>query len=134
MMRSIALVTARFVSVCLAALVAFGVLWQQPAHAESYQIKMGSDNGMLVFEPSNITVKPGDTLTWVNNRSYPHNFVFDKTKSAAELVKLSHSQLSMTPGEQISIEIPVNLAAGTYEYYCEPHRGAGMAGKVTVTS
>jgi len=23
-------------------------------------------------------------------------------------------------------------AAGTYEFYCEPHRGAGMVGKVIV--
>jgi plastocyanin len=23
--------------------------------------------------------------------------------------------------------------AGTYEYYCEPHRGAGMMGVLTVT-
>jgi plastocyanin len=24
------------------------------------------------------------------------------------------------------------LEAGTYDYYCEPHRGAGMVGKVIV--
>jgi plastocyanin len=134
MIRPIASAIGRLVGVCLVALVAFGLLWQQPALAESYQVKMGNDGGLLVFEPSNISVKPGDTVTWVNNKSFPHNFVFDKAKSAPELVELSHTQLSMTPGEQISIEIPAGLAAGTYDYYCEPHRGAGMAGKITIAS
>jgi plastocyanin len=120
--------------VLLVTLVAIGALWNLPASAQTYTVKMGADNGLLVFEPRNLTVKAGDTVTWVNNKSYPHNFVFDKSKTAPEIVKLSHSGLSMKPGEENSIVIPADLAAGSYEYYCEPHRGAGMAGKITIAS
>merc|ERR1719263_1321883 len=40
-------------------------------------VKLGSDSGQLVFEPADITVKKGDSVTWVNNKAYPHNVVFD---------------------------------------------------------
>ena len=57
-----------------------------------------------------------------------------RCKTAPEIVKLSHNQLSMKPGEENLIVIPTDLAAGSYDYYCEPHRGAGMAGKITIAS
>ena len=133
-MLQIARSIGRIASVLLITLVAIGTLWNLPANAETYTVKMGGDNGLLVFEPKNITVKAGDTITWVNNKSYPHNFVFDQSKTAPEIVKLSHNQLSMKPGEENSIVIPTDLAVGSYDYYCEPHRGAGMAGKITIAS
>merc|ERR1711904_365766 len=39
-------------------------------------VKMGSDDGKLVFEPSDITICKGDTITWTNNKAGPHNVVF----------------------------------------------------------
>ena len=33
-------------------------------------IKLGSDSGQLVFDPSEVTVAVGDTVTWVNNKGY----------------------------------------------------------------
>ena len=133
-MRQIARSIGRLARVLLITLVAISTLWNLPASAETYTVKMGGDNGLLVFEPKNLTVKAGDTVTWVNNKSYPHNFVFDQSKTAPEIVKLSHDQLSMKPGEENSIVIPTDLAAGSYDYYCQPHRGAGMAGKLTIAS
>ena len=50
-----------------------------PAAAETYTVKMGTDNGLLKFEPAELTIKPGDTVKWVNNKLSPHNVVFDKT-------------------------------------------------------
>jgi plastocyanin len=35
-------------------------------------------SGALVFEPATVTVKAGDTVTWVNNAGFPHNIVFDE--------------------------------------------------------
>ena len=106
-----------------------------PASAETYTIKMGADNGMLAFEPANVTVKSGDVVQWVNNKLPPHNIVFDAanvpTKSADLAKELSHPQLLYTAGEEVKLEIK-DLPAGTYTYYCQPHRGAGMVGKITV--
>ncbi len=94
-----------------------------PASAETYTVKMGADSGTLQFEPSTLTVKAGDTVKWVNNKLSPHNVVFDGSK------ELSHEKLVFSPGE--SYESTFN-EPGTYDYYCQPHRGAGMVGKIVV--
>lgn len=33
-------------------------------------VKLGSDSGQLVFDPAEVTVSVGDTVTWVNNKGY----------------------------------------------------------------
>lgn len=109
-----------------------------PAAAETFTVKMGSDSGMLMFEPANITIHTGDTVKWVNNKLPPHNIMFDEKQvpnADKELAtKLSHSQLLFSPGESYEIAFTGDLPAGSYTYYCAPHRGAGMVGKITVES
>ena len=108
------------------------------AAAETYTVKMGTDKGMLGFEPNKLTVHPGDTIKWVNNKVPPHNVVFDGAKNPAkstDLAKnLSHKKLLMTPGQSTETTIPADAPAGEYSFYCEPHRGAGMVGRVLVES
>lgn len=104
-----------------------------PANAETYTVKMGSDNGLLKFVPDTLTIKPGDTVKWVNNKLAPHNAVFDPSKMDSDLAKsLSQKNLLFSPGEGYSTTFPKDIAPGTYPYYCEPHRGAGMVGKIIV--
>jgi plastocyanin len=107
-----------------------------PASAETYTVKMGADNGMLVFSPDKLTVKPGDTVKWVINKVPPHNIVFDDKlvpgKDKALAKSLSHPQLEMTPGAGYQLTIPQDIPAGEYTYFCAPHRSAGMVGKLTV--
>lgn len=111
-------------------------LFTPTAAAETYKVKLGSDKGMLVFDPPKLTVKPGDTIEWINNKVPPHNVVFDAannpTKSADLAKKLSHKQLMMSPGQEDKLTIPEDTPPGDYTFYCEPHRGAGMIGKLTV--
>ena len=33
-------------------------------------VKLGSDSGQLVFDPSEVTISKGDSITWVNNKGY----------------------------------------------------------------
>lgn len=123
-----------FLSVLL--VVSSLVLMAAPASATDYEVKMGSDSGLLVFEPANLTVKPGDTVTWVNNKMAPHNVIFDgagvpgKDKELAD--KISHSDLTFAPGESYATTFTDDMPAGTYTYFCAPHRGAGMVGKVVL--
>lgn len=104
-----------------------------PAAAATYEVKMGADSGMLQFEPNSVTIKPGDTVKWVNNKVAPHNVVFDSSKMDDSLAtKASHKGLFFSPGESYETTFPADTPAGEYPFYCEPHRGAGMAGKVIV--
>jgi len=137
-MKSIA-ATLRRLGVAVLTMVLFissFALFTPSAAAETYQVKLGSDKGMLVFDPAKLTIKPGDTVEWVNNKVPPHNVVFDAANNpthSADLAKsLSHKQLLMTPGQNLKVTFPEDAAAGDYTYYCEPHRGAGMIGKITV--
>jgi plastocyanin len=137
-MNLIAVIARRFSLTLLAVTLVVGswLFSIAPASAETYTVKMGSDNGMLVFEPSSLTVKQGDTVKWVNNKLAPHNAVFDIQKipgGDAGLAKsLSHKQLVFSPGEEFSVTFGSDMPTGDYSYYCEPHRGAGMGGKITV--
>jgi len=94
-----------------------------PASADTVTVKMGSDGGQLVFDPKVVTIKVGDTVKWVNNKAYPHNVVFDGNEA------LSHKKLAQKP--KAELETTFN-EAGEFSYYCSPHRGAGMQGKVIV--
>jgi len=99
-----------------------------PAAAETYSVKMGADSGLLQFVPSKLTVSPGDTIKWVNNKLGPHNVIFDKPAVQG----LSHKQLLFAPGDSYESAIPADAAPGTYEFYCQPHRGARMVGALTI--
>ncbi len=116
--------------------VASFALSASPAAAETYTIKMGTDRGLLQFEPQTVTIKPGDTVKWVMNKVPPHNAVFDAPTipggDQALAKQLSHTKLTFSPGENFETTFPEDAAPGTYPFYCQPHRGAGMAGKVIV--
>jgi len=93
------------------------------AQANTVEVKLGTDAGMLAFEPSNLTINEGDSIKFINNKLAPHNAVFEGHED------LSHPDLAFAPGESW---VETFNSAGTYEFYCEPHRGAGMVGKVVV--
>ena len=78
-----------------------------PAAADTVEVKMGSDNGMLKFVPETVTIKEGDTVKWENNKMSPHNVVFENASDK------SHKNLVFSPGD--SYESTFN-EAGEYSY------------------
>jgi plastocyanin len=80
----------------------------------------------LQFNPSQITVAPGQTIRVTNNGSLQHDFVIDEWGLATAL--LSNSQTD-------EITVPADAQAGqSYTYYCSVpgHAAAGMQGTLTV--
>ena len=94
-----------------------------PRMAYAAEIQMGS-GGNLVFEPNEISITAGETVTIVNGDLPPHNFV------VADHPELSHSDLSFVGGESFDVTF---TDPGDYEFQCEPHAGAGMKGVIHVT-
>ena len=92
------------------------------AQAYATEIQMGYD-GNLVFEPNEVTVNAGDTVTFVNNALPPHNIIVDGRAD------LSRESLMFSPGETQEI---VFADAGDFNFKCAPHEGAGMKGVVHV--
>ena len=115
----------------LAAGLALSAVNQPGFAAETKMVKMGSDSGQLVFQPDEIKICAGDSVTWTNNKGGPHNVVFDEDAIPAGV---SQEKISMDgqlgdEGESFSMTFDV---AGEYDYYCEPHRSAGMQAHLTV--
>lgn len=112
------------------------VLGANPAQAETYQVKMGADTGQLKYVPEKLTVEAGDTVEFVMNKLAPHNVVFDSNNipSGAKSIAqpLTMSKLLFSPGQSYSVTFPADAPKGEYQYYCQPHRGAGMNGKILV--
>ena len=99
------------------------VLIFAPRMAYAANIQMGS-GGNLVFEPNEITISVGESVTIVNGDLPPHNFV------VADHPELSHPDLAFTGGESFDVTFDT---AGDYEFQCEPHAGAGMKGVIHVS-
>jgi amicyanin len=70
------------------------------------------------FIPSEITVAPGTTVTWVNNEAMPHN-VADSNKGFRSKTLVKDDKFSFT-----------FTTAGEYDYLCLIH--PNMKGKVIV--
>ena len=92
------------------------------APAWAVDVTMGS-NGNLIFEPNDITIDAGDTVHFVNGMLPPHNIIVEARPD------LSREALLFAPGETQDI---VFADAGEYEFWCGPHKGAGMTGTIHV--
>ena len=118
------LVRNAVVTIAAVAVILGGLLGSAaPALADTVEVKMGADNGLLQFVPSEVTIKAGDTVKWVNNKLPPHNVKFPGNPAYTK------DGLMFSPGEtyEVTFDEP-----GSYDYFCTPHRGAGMVGKVIV--
>ena len=94
-----------------------------PRMAYAAEIQMGS-GGNLVFEPNEISITAGDTVTFVNGDLPPHNMVIEG------FPELSHPDLAFVGGESFDVTF---TEAGDYEFQCEPHAGAGLNGVIHVS-
>jgi plastocyanin len=79
----------------------------------------------IQFDPSDVTVKAGETITFVNNEAVPH----DVHKSSGPGPDFASGPAGgMMEGDTFELTLD---EAGSYEYVCEVH-APGMAGTITV--
>lgn len=103
------------------------------SNAMAIEILLGGDDGSLAFVPNSFTVSSGEKIVFKNNAGFPHNVVFneDEVPSGVDAGKISMSDEDLLngPGETYAVTL---TEKGDYSFYCSPHQGAGMVGKVTV--
>ncbi|XP_073059579.1 plastocyanin-like [Primulina eburnea] len=103
------------------------------SNALAVDVKLGGDDGSLLFLPGTFEVAPGEKITFVNNAGFPHNVIFDEDAVPAGVdvskISMNEEALLNAKGETYSVSL---TEKGTYTFYCSPHQGAGMVGKVTV--
>ena len=113
-------------------LVIGSLVFSSPAEAANQTVTMGA--GGLQFSPKKVTVKPGDKVTFKNGMLAPHNVIFNSAKSPDPSLSkaLTHNQLEYNAQASFDVEIPADAKSGDYEFFCTPHRGAGMVGHLIV--
>ncbi len=87
----------------------------------------GAEVGMenIQFTPNEITVSAGDTITFTNDESVPHDV--EKTSGPGPAFS-SGPQGGMNEGDTFELKLD---EPGTYEYVCRVH-APGMSGTITV--
>jgi plastocyanin len=84
------------------------------------------------FEPSELTVAPGDTVRWVQEDVVPHNVEFRETPDGAALGAASFGEFLLQKGATYELVIDDRFADGTYVYVCTPHDPMGMRATLKV--
>lgn len=99
-----------------AALPLAATLARADGHATNHTVVIKD----FAFTPANLTIKAGDTVTWVNQDSAQH--------SAWDLNDQFDTGLLST-GQSAALTF---AAAGTFSYRCRPH--GNMRGTITITN
>jgi plastocyanin len=131
------------VSVWFLALIC--MLPERASAQKVHQIRVEADAGKEVyrFSPARVTAKPGDVLLFKAVTGTPHSIVFESpklTSSAREALNGAMSRRSgdlssplLAPdGAEYRITVPA-LPAGTYEFFCLPHRAYDERGVLRIT-
>ncbi|WP_135826665.1 plastocyanin/azurin family copper-binding protein [Halorussus ruber] len=85
--------------------------------------------GSLVFEPAELTIAPGTTVKFVWE-SDNHNVVPESQPDGADWQGTEGApSKTYNTGYEYSHTFETT---GTYEYFCQPHKTAGMVGTITV--
>jgi plastocyanin len=107
----------KLATLSLVALLAFA----PSAWAQGQEVTVRMEDNF--FDPANITVEPGTTVTWVQSGNNPHTTTsYDGLWDSGMIEGGSGGTFSFT------FEEP-----GTFDYFCIPHESLGMIGSVTVT-
>ncbi len=123
-----------FYRVGLAALAAGLALVLQACTAgtSEWDVEM---NDQLRFIPAHLTLKVGDTVTWKNVGTVAHTVTADPDKAQDRANAALPSGVrpwdsgNIAGGKSWSRKFD---APGEYTYFCVPHEGAGMVGRLTV--
>ena len=116
----------------------------RPAAAPAQRVQMKQTGNRYLFEPATFTVKQGDQVDFVNVSGFPHNVEFDAAKIPAGAADVLNRNMPnrlgpvqgpmMTQANQSYRVSFAGAPAGTYDYFCLPHRALNMKGTITVTA
>ncbi len=96
------------------------------AQAAEHTVNMVDDEMTNAFEPRKLTIKSGDTVTWVNTGDRKHDVMAESIPLNAEVFS---SPMLKNAGDKWSYTF---TKSGTYRYHCHPHERQGMMGTIIV--
>ncbi len=106
----------------------------------THEVKMMGDEKGYRYEPTDLTIKAGDGVTWTMISGQPHNVVFQNVAADAksqlsanmpnQLTELG-SPMLLNANEKYSVSF-AGVKPGKYDDICQPHMANNMKGSITV--
>ncbi len=135
MLGLVAIGVAGLISVSATPLAALAAQ-ENPDGSQAVTVGMLSEGDARKFEPAELTIATGTTVTWQHISGSTHTATADpsKVKDPANVALPEGVEPwdsgDLTGGQSWSRTLDV---PGTYRYFCIPHEGRGMVGTVIVT-
>jgi plastocyanin len=108
----------------------------------SHDVNMVLEGSTYKFDPSELSIKAGDVVTFHNKSGGPHNVSFwadsipagaaDKLKAGMPDQMAPLEGPLLTEPEGVYKVTFAGTPTGEYKFYCLPHLALGMHGKITV--
>ena len=123
-------------------LIAAAVRGQRAATPRVHEVRMILDGKRYRFEPSVVTIAPGDSVAFLTVSGQPHSVAFDTTSIAPAAARLLAERMTekigtlsgpllVRPGQRYAIGF-ADIPAGHYRFFCLPHFAFGMTGEIVV--
>jgi plastocyanin len=93
------------------------------------EVKAISDGAKNYFEPNEIEAKQGDRIKIVLV-SGVHNMAWPPAKNPAGVQLPDTTEMLQLPGQ--TVEVPITMPPGHYNFVCIPHEAIGMVGTLEV--
>ncbi len=131
-----------YVRTCVIAVGALILGAAGAAAQEVHEIQMvTAGKGEFRFEPASVSARQGDVLLFKAVSGAPHSVVFEGRELSEDVRQKLNAALPrragdlssplLTEGSEYRVVVPA-LPAGTYRFFCLPHRAYDMRGQVTV--
>jgi plastocyanin len=108
---------------------------RQPSKTPGLTIVMGMVNSRYAFDPIGLFVKPGETVTWVNESGDHSTTAYRKGNGPSSVTRIPENATPWNSGilnEQGARFEHTFEVEGTYDYFCTPHKFMGMIGRIVV--
>ncbi|MDT8368776.1 MAG: plastocyanin/azurin family copper-binding protein [Longimicrobiales bacterium] len=107
---------------------------QKPDSVRVVEVKMiDKSTTEFAFNPSEVTVRVGDVVRFIQTGTMPHNVEFNESAEVATLEEVRIGPYLTQVGQTYEIEIDGRFSPGRYPFVCTPHQFLGMKGVLTVT-
>jgi|AntRauTorcE11898_2_1112593.scaffolds.fasta_scaffold01641_3 plastocyanin len=103
---------------------------------ETYTVEMGgSGHGPFFFDPVGLYVKPGDTVEFVNDTGGHSATSYAEELDSSDVTRIPEDAEAFNSGTLNDVGASWQYTftvEGTYDYFCIPHKGLGMIGRIVV--
>ncbi len=118
----------------LAACLTFPAMMKRGGKTHIIAMDSDEDGARVWFDPIGLFVQPGDKIRFIVHHN-THTVAAYHPDNEGHSLRIPHkakpwnSGYLVEPGEHFEVTLH---ETGVYDYYCEPHEAAGMAGRIVV--